>query len=59
MNHITTYESKALGVCAYLAESLSVDVKILRVGWIVATILGIGSPIFAYLLIYVIISLID
>jgi len=59
MNDLIAYEKKALGVCAYLADKLSIDVKILRVGWIVATILGVGSPIFAYFLIYFIIALID
>lgn len=59
MNDIIQYEKKALGVCAYLADKLSIDVKVLRVGWILATIFGFGSPIFAYLLIYVIIALID
>ena len=59
MKDLMVYDSRLLGVCAYLAEKLSVNVKLIRVGWLVATVLGIGYPVLFYFLAYFIINLID
>ena len=39
-----------LGVCAWLGDRLDVRVGMLRIIFIVATILGLGSPILIYLI---------
>ncbi len=41
---------KISGVCAGIAEYLHVDVTIIRVTFVIATIIGIGSPILIYLI---------
>ncbi len=43
-------EKKVLGVCAWLSDRFDVDVSMLRIIFIIATILGIGSPIIIYLI---------
>jgi phage shock protein C len=43
-------ESKLLGVCAWLSIKFEIDVTTLRIIFVVATILGIGSPILIYLI---------
>lgn len=45
-------EPKLLGVCAWLAQRLNVDVTGVRIAFIVLTILGVGAPILAYLILY-------
>ena len=39
-----------LGVCAGLAKYFSLDPTLVRVGWAILTVLGVGSPILIYLL---------
>lgn len=41
---------KVSGVCAGIAEYLNVDVTIIRVAFVIATIIGVGSPILIYLI---------
>ncbi len=38
------------GVCAWLGDRFGMDVKTLRIIFVVATIIGIGSPILIYLI---------
>lgn len=46
-------EKKLLGVCAWLADKFEMDVGTLRLVWIILTILGVGSPILAYIILAV------
>ncbi|MBP8849899.1 MAG: PspC domain-containing protein [Breznakibacter sp.] len=50
-------EPKLLGVCLWIAQKLALDVNIIRIGFAVLTILGIGTPIIAYLVIFVLLRL--
>ena len=43
---------KVLGVCAWLADKFGLDVGGLRILFVVAAILGLGSPIFIYIILY-------
>ena len=43
---------KILGVCAWLADKFGLDVGGLRILFVTAAILGLGSPIFIYLILY-------
>ena len=37
-------EPKLLGVCAWLADRFELDVSGMLLGWIIVTLLGVGSP---------------
>ena len=43
-------EGKLLGVCAWLSDKFELDVTGIRILFLVATILGFGSPIILYLI---------
>ena len=43
-------EGKLLGVCAWLADRFDIDVSMLRLIFVIATIVGGGSPILIYLI---------
>lgn len=43
-----------LGVCSWIASSLNIDVTLVRILFVIATIIGFGSPIIVYLILYVI-----
>ncbi len=43
-------QSKLLGVCAWLSERFNADVTLIRIIFVVATIVGVGSPILIYLI---------
>jgi len=45
-------EKKILGVCVWLSGKFEIDVSMLRLIFIAAAILGIGSPILIYLVLY-------
>jgi phage shock protein C len=45
-------ERKILGVCAWLANQFGLDVSGLRILFVAAAVLGLGSPIFIYLILY-------
>ena len=45
-------ERKILGVCAWLADKFGIDSRGLRILFVAAAILGLGSPIFIYLILY-------
>lgn len=40
---------KFLGVCAGMADYFGVDVTLVRIAWVVATLLGFGSLVLVYL----------
>lgn len=43
-------EKKILGVCAWLSDRFDMDVSMLRIIFVIATVLGVGSPILIYLI---------
>jgi phage shock protein C len=45
-------ERKILGVCAWLADKFGIDVGGLRILFVAAAVMGLGSPILIYLLLY-------
>jgi phage shock protein PspC (stress-responsive transcriptional regulator) len=45
-------ERKILGVCAWPADKFGLDVGGLRVLFVATAVLGLGSPIFIYLILY-------
>ena len=45
-------ERKILGVCAWLADKFGLDVGGLRILFVAAAVLCLGSPIFIYLVLY-------
>tara|TARA_B100001250_G_C19499452_1_gene656722 strand:- start:262 stop:426 length:165 start_codon:yes stop_codon:yes gene_type:complete len=47
-------ERKFFGTCAWLADRFSIDVSGLRILFVVATLLGLGSPILIYFILYLI-----
>ena len=47
-------EKKLLGVCSWLSDKFDLDVSGIRIIFIVAAILGFGSPIVLYLILYLI-----
>ena len=47
-------EKKILGVCSWLSEKFDLDVSGIRIIFIVAAVLGFGSPIIVYLILYLI-----
>lgn len=40
---------KILGVCSGLADYFGVDVMLVRIAFVLATLLGVGAPILIYL----------
>lgn len=42
-------EGKISGVCAGLARYFNIDVTIIRIIWLVALFMGIGSPVLIYI----------
>jgi phage shock protein C len=48
---------KLFGVCSWIAGKLSLDVNIVRIGFVVLTILGVGSPVLVYLIIAILLHL--
>lgn len=47
-------EKKFLGVCAWLSDKFGLDVGGIRILFVVATVLGLGSPVLIYFVLYVI-----
>jgi len=45
---------KFLGVCSWLSFKFDLDVSGIRLLFIVSTILGLGSPIFIYFVLYLV-----
>ena len=47
-------EKKLLGVCSWLSDKFELDVTGIRALFIVATVLGLGSPVVIYLILYLV-----
>ncbi len=47
---------KILGVCAGLARWLSVDTNIVRLLFVITTLIGVGSPILIYIVLGLVIN---
>jgi phage shock protein PspC (stress-responsive transcriptional regulator) len=45
---------KFLGVCAWLADKFGLDVGGMRILFIAAIVLGLGSPILVYFILYLV-----
>ena len=45
-------ERKILGICAWLADKFEFDVTTLRLIFVIATLIGVGSPVILYLILY-------
>ena len=43
------------GVCGGLAEYFNIDPTLVRILWLVAAVLGIGSPVLIYIILWIII----
>jgi phage shock protein C len=50
-------EKKLLGVCAWLADKTNFDVTWVRLGFVFATLLGLGAPVLVYLVLFVLLEL--
>lgn len=51
-NNILPPPKMILGVCAWLAAKFNTDVTLVRIIFVVAALLGLGSPIIIYLILY-------
>jgi len=40
---------KVFGVCAGIADYFSVDTMLVRIGFVAATLLGVGAPVLIYI----------
>lgn len=47
-------EKKLLGVCSWLSDKFELDATGIRALFIVAAVLGFGSPIIIYLILYLV-----
>ena len=47
-------ERKIIGVCLWLSDKFGLDVFGLRILFVAATILGLGSPILIYFILYLV-----
>ncbi len=47
-------EKKILGVCAWLSVKFDIDLSTLRLLFVAAAILGLGSPIVIYLILAIV-----
>lgn len=50
----TLENARVLGVCAWLANQTKIDVKVIRIIFIVVALVGFGSPILLYFILYLI-----
>lgn len=48
------HNKKILGVCAWLADRFDLDIQGIRIIFVAAAILGLGSPILIYLILYLV-----
>lgn len=47
-------ERKLLGVCAWLSDQFGLDITVLRLIFVIATIVGVGSPILIYIILAIV-----
>jgi phage shock protein C len=50
-------EKKLLGVCAWLSGKTNLDVTWVRLGFVLATLIGFGAPILVYLVLFALLEL--
>ena len=48
-SHLGQTDRKLMGVCSGIANYFDVDVTLVRIGWVLGTVLGFGSLILIYL----------
>ena len=53
--YLSSRDKKIAGVCGGIAEYLGVDPAVVRLAWIVFTVLSFGAGILAYLLAWAVI----
>ena len=47
-------EKKIMGVCVWLSDKFGLDVGGVRILFVISAILGLGSPILFYLILYLV-----
>ena len=47
--HLSKANAKFMGVCSGIADSFGWDVTLVRVGFVVGTVVGVGSLVIVYL----------
>lgn len=47
--HLDRTNGKMMGVCAGISNRFNIDVTLLRIAFVVATLAGFGLPVIAYL----------
>ena len=50
-------ERKILGVCFWLSKKMDVDVAYIRIGFVVAAVIGFGAPVLIYLILFLLLRL--
>jgi phage shock protein C len=50
----SSYDKKLFGVCGGLAKRFGMDSTVIRVIFVVAAVIGLGSPILLYILLAII-----
>lgn len=54
--HLDKSSGKLMGVCSGIANYFDWDVNIIRIGFVLATLFGVGAPVLIYLAIGLIAS---
>ena len=49
--HLDKANAKFMGVCSGIADYFDWDVNLIRIAFVVATLLGVGSPVLIYLIV--------
>lgn len=49
--HLDKSHAKLLGVCAGLANWVNIDATLIRLGFVITTLLGFGLPLILYIVI--------
>lgn len=47
--HLDRGNAKFMGVCSGIADYFGIDTTLVRIGWVIGTLLGFGSLILVYL----------
>ena len=47
--HLDKANAKVFGVCSGIADDFGIDTMLVRIGFVAATLLGIGAPILIYI----------
>ncbi|MBN2743137.1 phage shock protein C (PspC) family protein [Breznakibacter xylanolyticus] len=50
-------ERKFLGVCAWLAGKMNLDVNLVRIGFVIATLCFVGTPILIYFVLFLLLHM--